>query len=264
MNLNFSKYHGAGNDFIVIDNRNGQHSLTNSQIEFLCHRHYGIGADGLMLLENDSTSDFLMRYFNSDGSESTMCGNGGRCITMFANKIGIIGLKTVFRGIDGIHEATIIGKEVNLKMIDINQIETIDDLFFINSGSPHLIKFVADIKDIDVDREGKLLRNTYNIKEGGTNVNFIQLTSSTIKIRTYERGVEAETLACGTGSVASAIAVNQRLNEERNNYLFEAKGGNLSVSFIRNGNNYINVYLKGPTEHVFDGFININSNQRIA
>ncbi len=257
MNLNFSKYHGAGNDFIVIDNRNGQHSLTNSQIEFLCHRHYGIGADGLMLLENDSTSDFLMRYFNSDGIESTMCGNGGRCITMFANKIGIIGLKTVFRGIDGIHEATIIGKNVNLKMADINQIETFDDLYFINTGSPHLVKFVTNINEMDVECEGKFLRNTYNIKEGGTNVNFIQLSSTTIRIRTFERGVEAETLACGTGSVASAIAVNHKFGEAKNNYTLEAQGGYLSVSFNRNGNNYTQVYLEGPTEHVFDGFINL-------
>lgn len=257
MKLNFSKYHGAGNDFVIIDNRFLNLSLSHEAIRFMCDRHFGIGADGLMLLENDEKFDFHMRYFNSDGNESTMCGNGGRCIVMFARRLGIISDTTIFRGVDGEHDATIKGSEVKLRMIDVVHIETIDDYYFINTGSPHLVKFVSDTGSIDVETEGRLLSRAFNSQQGGTNVNFVQIMPDTLRIRTYERGVEAETLACGTGSVASAIAVNHWLSEEKNEYKILAKGGKLRVWFKKEERIYSNVHLEGPAQHVFDGTIEL-------
>ncbi|MFP4557615.1 MAG: diaminopimelate epimerase [Bacteroidales bacterium] len=259
MQQSFSKYHGAGNDFIIIDNRNKQFNPAPEVINSLCHRHFGIGADGLMLLENSEHADFFMRYFNSDGHEATMCGNGGRCLVMFASKLGIIKDSTHFMGVDGEHKAQILDKEnVRLKMIDVNEIQIEDDHYIINTGSPHYIQFVNDIEKIDVENQGRVIRSSFSSHTGGVNVNFAQFSSNGIKIRTYERGVEAETLACGTGAVATAIAANHWFNEDESLYALHARGGELKVSFERTASEqYQNIWLQGPTVHVFDGVIKL-------
>lgn len=259
MQLSFSKYHGAGNDFIIIDNRKNEFNPTPQVIYDLCHRHFGIGADGLMLLENSEHADFYMRYFNSDGHEATMCGNGGRCLVMFASRLGIIKGNTHFMGVDGEHMAEILDKKnVRLKMIDVNKVQTEDDHYIINTGSPHYVQFVNDIDKVDVENQGRIIRNSFSSHTGGVNVNFAQFSASGIKIRTYERGVEAETLACGTGAVATAIAANHWFNEDDNMYALIAQGGDLMVTFERTANNqYQNIWLQGPAVHVFDGTVKL-------
>lgn len=259
MIIKFSKYHGAGNDFVIIDNREGKISLSPEEIAKLCHRQFGIGADGLMLLEQDETTDFRMRYFNSDGYEGTMCGNGGRCISLFANRLGIFSDKTQFNGIDGEHQAVKISDNTyRLKMIDVNEVVIEDDNYIIDTGSLHLVQFVNDVDKVDVANQGRLIRNTFGKQPKGVNVNFAHFTPDGIKIRTFERGVEAETLACGTGAVATAIASNHWYNEDKKSYTLFARGGNLIVSFDRiSKNQYHNIWLQGPVAHVFDGVIEV-------
>ena len=259
MKLSFSKYHGAGNDFIVIDNRKGVFIPEQNLIKNLCHRQFGIGADGLMLLENEANADFRMRYFNSDGNEGTMCGNGGRCITHFANKLGVIGKQTRFVGIDGEHEAIIDpDSTVNLRMNDVQNVLVDDEYCLLDTGSPHCVCFVKNIDKVDVESEGRILRNSLQPELGGVNVNFVEFVGDKLIIRTYERGVEAETLACGTGSVAAAIAANVRKNSNQTSYLLEAKGGALRVKFEKIENNtFRNIWLQGPATHVFDGEIKL-------
>jgi len=259
MQINFSKYQGAGNDFIILDNQDGSFPMETSLIKKLCDRHFGIGADGLMLLESSDNADFYMRYFNSDGNESTMCGNGGRCITHFANRIGLIKSSAHFIGIDGDHAANIeaIGI-INLKMQDVTEVEVGDGYYFINTGSPHYVCFVEDVKLIDVNLLGKSIRKSFNLKNGGTNVNFVDLSDGRIHLRTFERGVESETLACGTGSVATAIAVNCRLAESKNEYKIQTQGGDLTIKFTKITNSkFTDIWLRGPATHVFDGYISI-------
>jgi len=260
MTISFKKYHGAGNDFIIIDNRKKDLSLSTEQISLLCHRQFGIGADGLMLLEPHSNLDFHMRYFNSDGLEGTMCGNGGRCIAMFAFSNGIASNKTLFCGADGEHAAEIVNENtVRLKMQDVSEINTEDEHYIINTGSPHFVQFVADVDHVDVTYQGRLIRKSYLQNNGGVNANFAHFVADGIKLRTYERGVEDETLACGTGAVATAIAANHWFNEDKNTYVLFAKGGTLKVSFERvSESNYQNIWLEGPVAHVFDGSINLN------
>ena len=259
MSVSFSKYHGAGNDFIIIDNREGVFVAEQNLIKNLCHRQFGIGADGLMLLENEPNADFRMRYFNSDGNEGTMCGNGGRCITHFANKLGVIGKRTRFFGIDGEHVAIMESDSiVNLKMNDVQNVTVDDEYFLLDTGSPHCVYFVNNVDRVDVESEGRCLRKNLRHESGGVNVNFVEVVGDDLKIRTYERGVEAETLACGTGSVAAAIAANVWLNNSRTTFFLHARGGNLRVNFEKNSNgNFHNVWLQGPVAHVFDGVINV-------
>ncbi len=258
MNIPFSKYHGAGNDFVIIDNRHNVFSPTQEKVKQLCHRQFGIGADGLMLLESDTNTDFRMRYFNSDGGEATMCGNGGRCIVVFAKKLGIIETKASFTGVDGVHEAFFAGDNVSLKMSNVDDIETDDDCYLIDTGSPHFVKFVENIDSVNVATEGKIIRNSYNIRGNGINANFVQITPEGIRIRTFERGVEAETLACGTGAVAAAIAATHWLELNDSSIAVFALGGILHVSFeqIRESK-FSNIWLTGPAEHVFNGEIEI-------
>ncbi len=258
MNLVFSKYHGAGNDFILIDNRNNSFSLNKLQIEKLCHRRFGIGADGLMLLESDSSTDFRMRYFNSDGKEGSMCGNGGRCIVAFAKEIGIHKTHYHFVAIDGLHEAYLETSLINLKMTDVENIQKFDNDWFLNTGSPHAVELVEKIESINVAQEGKQLRYDSRFGTNGTNVNFIELDQNQIKIRTYERGVEAETYACGTGAVASAIIANQ-IKPQIKQFTLEALGGTLKVSFEKSDDKYSNIWLKGPAVKVFSGEIDIEN-----
>ena len=256
MTLHFYKYQGCGNDFILLDNQSNKINLSTKQINQMCDRHFGIGADGLMLLENTADYDFKMVYYNSDGNQSSMCGNGGRCITAFANRLHIIKDKAKFLAIDGEHLSVIDKEIISLKMNDVTTIETHPDYYFLNTGSPHVVKWVENIDDYKVFEEGKKIRYSepFNSK-GGTNVNFIQKKNDALLIRTYERGVEDETLACGTGVTAAAL-VNAFINksEETNNYAVVSLGGKLSVSYTKHiDNSFTNIWLNGPAEFVFEG-----------
>ena len=256
----FHKYHGAGNDFIIIDNRQKSFQPDRDVIESLCRRKFGIGANGLMLLENSEEADFYMRYFNSDGKESTMCGNGGRCIVAFAHDQGIIGRKTRFMASDGPHDAEI--REdglVALKMRDVERVETYGDHYFVDTGSPHYVSFVDDLAKVNVYEEGKKVRYDKSISEAGTNVNFVSFEKEgLISIRTYERGVENETLACGTGAVASAISAYLYSNTDKTSYTVNAMGGKLEVTFDPTGDSFTNVWLTGPAEFVYAGSIDVS------
>ncbi len=255
MNLHFFKYQGCGNDFIIFDNRSGTIHISNEQVKNLCNRHFGIGADGLMLLELEKGYDFKMVYYNSDGNVSSLCGNGSRCITALAQKLGIIKDKIRFLAADGEHHSVINGKEIALKMNDVKTIEDHGNFVFLNTGSPHVVKWVSNLKDFDVFTEGRKIRRSepFNSK-GGTNVNFIEQTAEGICIRTYERGVENETLACGTGVTAAAL-VAASLNKASSQTHCKVKtlGGDLSVEFIKNNNSFSEIWLKGPAEFVFEG-----------
>jgi diaminopimelate epimerase len=258
MNVHFQKYHGTGNDFILIDNRNGSVQLLADQISAMCHRRFGIGADGLMLLESEPGVDFRMVYFNSDGNQSSMCGNGGRCITAFARELGVISGKARFTAIDGIHEALITDENyVSLKMQDVKNIEVGSDYCYLNTGSPHYVKVVEDVIHYDVVGEGRKIRYNSRFKEEGTNVNFIQKIDDHLYVRTYERGVEDETFSCGTGVTASALVASLRgFATERNRCAVKTRGGDLEVSFEKVlEQNFYNIWLKGSAVGVFSGSI---------
>jgi diaminopimelate epimerase len=259
MQLDFYKYHGAGNDFILIDNRKGHVQLSNGQVAFLCNRHIGIGADGLMLLESAEGYDFKMVYYNSDGNESTMCGNGGRCITAFARQLDIIDNKAVFRAIDGAHEAFYTpGGLISLHMQDVNGVEAYDGYCILNTGSPHYVKWIDDVQKTDVVKEGRTIRNEERFQPKGINVNFVQrLAGDKLWIRTYERGVEDETLSCGTGVTAGAIAATGNKTGSFNIQV-QTPGGDLQVSFNKStATSASNVILTGPVVFVFEGRIEL-------
>jgi len=255
MNIQFYKYQGTGNDFVMIDNRNAHFPKNNIKlINQLCDRRFGIGADGLILLENSYVSDFKMIYFNADGKESTMCGNGGRCIVSFAKKLNIITNKTTFDAIDGIHHATINDDTISLQMTDIQTIDNHNSHLFLNTGSPHHVTFSSDVSLIDVKTKGRNIRNGAPYFKEGTNVNFVeQINNNTFKVRTYERGVEDETLSCGTGVTAVAIAANVANKTSENNINIETLGGNLTVSFTKENGIFKNVFLTGKATFVFEG-----------
>lgn len=261
MHLKFSKYHGTGNDFIIVDNRKKTVSLNQQEVARLCHRRFGIGADGLMLLlPGRDNTDFEMVYYNADGNESTMCGNGGRCIVAFAFRLNIIKNITRFRAIDGLHEAIVTAPDhVRLKMIDVNNIEANADFCFLNTGSPHYVKFVNEITQIDVYQEGKKIRYSDRFRNEGTNVNFVQDLGDKIYVRTYERGVEDETLSCGTGVVAASISTHWLKKGGNGNHKvqIETSGGILTVNFNYHMGRYTDIWLEGPATFVFEGEIEI-------
>lgn len=256
MKLHIYKYEGCGNDFVLLDNRKKDINLSTAQIKQLCDRHFGIGSDGLMLLESLEGVDFKMVYFNSDGNQSSMCGNGGRCITAFAQRLGIIKEKAHFMAIDGEHISFIDKEIISLKMNDVAIIEKHSDYFFLNTGSPHVVKWIKKIDDYKVFDEGKRIRYSepFNSK-GGTNVNFIELKNDKLFIRTYERGVENETLACGTGVTAAALI--EAITDKPTHINFcdvVSMGGNLSVSYKKHSDNsFTDIWLKGPANFVFEG-----------
>lgn len=260
MKIPFYKYQGAGNDFVVIDNRSLTFDDKNVElVEFLCHRRFGIGADGLMLLQNSESSDFEMRYYNSDGREASMCGNGGRCIVAFAKKLGIIDRTTTFMAVDGMHQARVCNDgDIDLQMIDVEKIDTHVDGYFLNTGSPHLVKFVPDLHVVDVEIEGRQLRYDARFQPSGTNVNFVHQLGNELTVYTYERGVECETLACGTGITASALSAAFRSGMQQGTFSVKAKGGNLSVRFKRTNDHFTDVWLKGPAQLVYQGEIEVN------
>lgn len=257
MNLHFQKYHGAGNDFIIVDDRvNFFDKENNELIAKLCDRRFGIGADGLMLLEDHGQTDFRMIYFNSDGYEGSLCGNGGRCIVAFANQLGIIGKHTHFIASDGIHEAEVVNPGyIRLKMADIEEIEIGDNYFFLDTGSPHYVEFTKNLKDKDVINDGRNIRYNKRFSKEGTNVNFVEIESKGLFVRTYERGVEDETFACGTGIVASAISAALKKDSDITSFPVRALGGDLLVSFERNNQRFQNIWLEGPVEFVYSGDI---------
>lgn len=258
MKIHFFKYQGAGNDFVMIDNRQSAINLSNQQIERLCDRHFGIGADGLILLEKDPEADFRMVYYNSDGNESTMCGNGGRCFAQFAFDLEVAPMEMSFIAVDGLHKAIIEKNRVQLQMIDVEEINVQPSYIFMNTGSPHHVEFVKDVKSVDVFNEGKRIRNGAPYFETGTNVNFVEVIGENhLAIRTYERGVEDETLACGTGITAAAIAAFSSGLVNGHLIAVDALGGNLSVSFDKKNNTFEQVWLHGPAQKVFEGIIEI-------
>ena len=259
MKLHFYKYQGTGNDFIMIDNRNNQFPKNNTNlIHKLCDRRFGIGADGLILLEASEKFDFTMVYFNADGNEGSMCGNGGRCIIAFANLLKIIEKESTFEAIDGLHFATIENEVVSLQMSNINTVESFEDHFYLNTGSPHHIQFNDEVASINVKEIGAKIRYGAPYFDEGSNVNFAQkLSDNSFKVRTYERGVEDETLACGTGVTAVAIAAHKSKKTNANSINIEVLGGHLEVSFEQEGDLYKNVFLKGPAQFVYEGKIDI-------
>lgn len=257
MELHFSKYHGAGNDFILVDNREGAVSLDTAQVAHLCHRRFGIGADGLMLLQAAPEVDFEMVYFNADGRESTMCGNGGRCIAAFAHHLGVAGSRMRFRAVDGLHEARILEDgHVALQMQDVSGITVSGTEAVLDTGSPHFVRWVEAVKDINVFREGRAIRNRESFGPGGINVNFIQRQDDgLLLIRTYERGVEDETLACGTGVTAAAI-VATGTGTGHFEVPVQAMGGRLSVTFDKTAAwEARNIVLTGGAVFVFSGTV---------
>jgi diaminopimelate epimerase len=248
------KYQGTGNDFIMVDNRLQNFPVNDVKlIEKLCNRRFGIGADGLILLENDTETDFKMVYFNSDGNQSTMCGNGGRCLVAFAKKLGIIKDKTTFMAIDGLHHATIDDSGlVSLQMKDVHEINVQNDYVFLDTGSPHHIQLVENLQNIDVNKDGAIIRYSGLYGKEGSNVNFVnQISNSEFTIRTYERGVEDETLSCGTGATATAIAMFATGKTNTNNLIINVAGGKLNVTFQENNGFFTQVFLTGPAEFVF-------------
>lgn len=256
MKIKFYKYQGTGNDFVMIDNRQNIFSKNNTKlIEELCDRRFGIGADGLILLENDNSTDFRMVYYNSDGNESSMCGNGGRCLVAFAKKMNVINNETTFIATDGLHHATISENGiVSLQMKDVDQINIQSDYVFLNTGSPHHVTLVDDLEHFDVATNGAKIRYSDLYGKAGSNVNFVnQINENHFAVRTYERGVEDETLSCGTGVTAVAIAMNAIGKTTANQIELDVQGGKLEVSFEKNNGVYSNVHLIGPATFVFEG-----------
>ena len=252
--LNFHKYQGTGNDFVMVDNRNLSFDKNNEElIALICHRRFGIGADGFILLENAENYDFRMVYFNANGKEGSMCGNGGRCTVKFAKSLGIFESKTKFIAVDGEHEAFIKDNWVHLKMNDVNEVEMNPDFFFLDTGSPHYVQKIDNLKEFDVFNQGKNIRYNDRFRQVGTNVNFIESTSEDeIFVRTYERGVEDETYSCGTGVTASVLV--SALNGMKSPVKVKTLGGNLMVFYEKSGERaFTNIYLAGPAEKVFEG-----------
>lgn len=260
MQIEFFKYQGTGNDFVMIDNRSNTFPKEDiKQIAHLCDRRFGIGADGLILLENDPKVDFKMVYYNSDGNQSTMCGNGGRCLVAFAKKLDVIDNKAVFNAVDGLHHASVSEDGiVSLQMIDVADIKKASDYTFLNTGSPHHVQMVDDLEHYNVKEKGAEIRYGELYGKEGSNINFVKkIDETTFSLRTYERGVEDETLACGTGATAVAIAMNATGETEATSIDLNVEGGKLIVSFDKKDNQFTNVYLKGPAEFVFKGTISI-------
>ena len=260
MKIHFSKYQATGNDFVLIDNLSGSYQLTADQIRILCDRKFGIGADGLMLIEKHPSLQFNLQYYNSDGSQS-LCGNGSRAAVTMAARLGLINGKAKFNAFDGAHEAEIeAGGIVKLKMNNVSDVKKIGEDYFIHTGSPHYIRFVTGLKDYPVFETGRKIRYSDEFLPGGTNVNFVEISpSKTLFVRTYERGVENETLSCGTGVTAAALAAYY--HDLSSPVSITTLGGDLKVAFktrqdgLTSGqaDKFNDIYLIGPAKLVFEG-----------
>lgn len=257
MKIHFYKYQATGNDFVLIDNRQANLELTKGQIESICHRRFGVGADGVILLSQDEKAHFRMTYFNPDGSQS-LCGNGCRSAVDLASRLKLINGTAHFSAFDGLHQATLLKDgQVRLQMNNVKGVQRFGDDFFIHTGSPHYIRVVPDISVIDVVKAGRELRHKPDFAPGGTNVNFMSLMpDNTISVRTYERGVEDETLSCGTGVTAAALAASVL------GYLppvrIKVAGGTLEVDFKSNGpDTFTDIFLTGPAKMVYEGDLDL-------
>jgi diaminopimelate epimerase len=258
MELTFYKYEGTGNDFVMVDNREQFFPKDNIElVKDLCDRRFGIGGDGLILLENDTQADFKMVYYNSDGNPSSMCGNGGRCLVAFAKSLGIIQDKARFVAIDGLHHATIADDGiVSLEMSEVNEVRIYPEYVFLDTGSPHHVQMEVDLFHLDVKSIGSSIRNSDLYGKAGSNINFVkQISEDTFAIRTYERGVEDETLSCGTGATAVAIAMHAIGKTSAEHLNINVEGGKLQVSFEKQASTYTKVMLIGPATFVFKGTI---------
>lgn len=260
MKLPFQKYHGAGNDFIMVNGLNDNIFLTKEQITFLCNRHLGVGADGLIILQRSEINDFKMEYFNADGNEGSMCGNGGRTVAAYAFNEGLTGSKITFSAFDGEHQAIILDAEKNsfkvkLTMKDAHVRIFNQDFVMVDTGSPHYVCRVDNLAVYDVVTNGKKIRYNTALTQNGLNVNFMEMINNRIFLRTYERGVEDETLSCGTGVTAAAIAAS--LWNDMDSSEIITRGGTLHVSFKRKGHNFSKIELTGPVMCVFKGTVNI-------
>jgi diaminopimelate epimerase len=263
MTIEFYKFEGSGNDFIIIDNRKVTKNISNAQIRKMCDRKFGIGADGLMFYNDSVDFDFEMVYYNSNGYEGSMCGNGGRCMIAFSRYLGNTNKNYSFNAVDGKHKGIILDKisnnqwSIKLKMADISHCKQIKGFYEIDTGSPHYIEFVEKVDAMDVFNKGKNIRYSQAYAENGINVNFAEQKQNSLFVRTYERGVENETLSCGTGVTASAVAfaLKEKLKEGIVN--IQTLGGNLEVSFTKKDSVFKDIWLKGPVTFVFKGEINI-------
>ncbi|RLD45525.1 MAG: diaminopimelate epimerase [Bacteroidetes bacterium] len=262
MNIEFWKYQGNGNDFVVVDERNEDHYFSAEQIMNLCDRHFGIGADGMMIVKESDRADFEMQYYNADGKLSSMCGNGGRCIAMFAYLMKIAPKEMSFVAFDGVHKA-IIEEEliegnaytVSLQMANVVGVEKSEKFYFLNTGSPHYVEFVKNLAEMDVHKEGRITRFSERFSPEGTNVNFVEIKGDRLLVRTYERGVEDETLSCGTGVTASAIAAFMETGKK--DFQIQTTGGAFKVQFKQNTEGFSNICLVAPAKLVFSGVIEV-------
>jgi len=260
LRVHFNKYQGTGNDFIIIDNRHKSLTFGKKKIVKLCDRRLGIGSDGLILIENDEKAEFYMDFYNPDASQS-FCGNGSRCAVAFAIQMGWVGENCEFRAIDGFHKAKRNGESIHISLADVIAYEKRGEDYIINTGSPHYIRMVENANDIMIIKEARDIRYNESFRKDGINVNFVETISfkkesPCIKMRTYERGVEDETLSCGTGVTAAAIAmsIEQDWNESVN---VSTKGGELQVTFEKEKDHFSNIWLSGPAIKVFDGSIDV-------
>lgn len=260
MKVHFFKYQATGNDFVLIDNLTGQYAFSQDQIKTICDRKFGIGADGLMLIEKHPTLHFNLQYYNSDGSQS-LCGNGSRAAVNMAASLGLVNGHAKFNAFDGLHDAELLeGGIVRLKMNNVGDVQRIGEDFIINTGSPHYIRFVQDVERFPVFDTGKEIRYSNRFVDTGINVNFVEIQpENTLFVRTYERGVENETLSCGTGVTAAAIAAS--FHELKSPVTIKTLGGHLKVEFkarqsglhIRQAGTFEDIYLVGPAKLVFEG-----------
>jgi diaminopimelate epimerase len=258
MKIHFYKYQANGNDFVIIDNRKLKLALTKTQIENICDRRFGIGADGVMLIEEHPSMNFDLEYFNSDGSQS-LCGNGSRAAVHLASQLGLVNGKAKFQAYDGAHDAELLSNGIiMLRMNNVNEVKKLDQDYFIHTGSPHFIRFVKKADDYAVFEEGKKIRYSEAFKPGGTNVNFVEpRENNTIYVRTYERGVENETLACGTGVTAAALVAS--FQGYTSPVKIKTLGGDLSVEFKTSSQpgTFQDIFLIGPAKMVFEGHLEL-------
>lgn len=254
--LAFVKYQGTGNDFVLVDDWDGQweRKLDVDRVRTLCDRHWGVGADGLMLLQRDEEVDYRMVYYNSDGLPSTMCGNGARCLAHYAHALDKIGNKAVFRAVDGLHQVLVhTSGEVELEMRPVPQVKRLGADWEIDTGSPHYVKYVESVDQIPVVEWGRAIRNNDRYRKEGINVNFVEQADGAIKVRTYERGVEDETLSCGTGVTAAALSYAAQMEDRSGSVQVETPGGHLLVHYKKEGEGFGDVWLVGPATRVFEG-----------
>lgn len=261
MKLHFFKYQGAGNDFILIDNREiGFDHHQPALLAQLCDRRFGIGGDGIMFLQKIQGYDFEMVYYNADGNPSSMCGNGGRCIVAFAKHLNIFETETNFLAVDGPHYAKISGSGdwVSLQMIDVDVVKTDGEAYVLNTGSPHFVQCTSNLSDKDVYSEGKAIRYNDSYKAEGININFVEDLGDRYFVRTYERGVEDETYACGTGVTAVALAMAKHKNQTgKITTPIKVLGGELNIRFDYDGSKYSDIFLEGPAKFVFEGYVTV-------